>query len=206
MGMKKKATLINWSQIQRRLEAAQAALEQGGPPTVQEKQAILRARAKALAQEPGQAPTEPEDLEIVAFQLAHEIYGIESACVREVYLLKDFTPLPCTPAFVLGIINVRGHIFSVIDLKKFFELPEKGLSDLNKVIIIHNDTIELGVLADAILGVRRVPLKDIQSTLPLLTDVREAYLKGVTKERLVILDAEKLLLDNNIIVHENVET
>jgi purine-binding chemotaxis protein CheW len=85
-------------------------------------------------------------------------------------------------------------------------LPEQGLSDLNKVIIVHNDAMEVGILADAILGIRRVPLKDIQSSLPPLTDVREAYLKGVTKERLVILNAEKLLLDKDIIVHENVET
>ena len=211
--MKKKATFaeqrdpkINWSQVQRRLQAAQAALEQGWLPTLEEKQAILRARAKALALEPGQAPTESEYLEIVAFQLAYEIYGIESAFVREVYLLKDFTPLPCTPPFVLGIINVRGHIISVIDLKKFFALPDKGLSDLNKVIIAHNDKMEVGILADAILGVRRVPLKDIQPTLPPLTDVQEAYLKGVTTERLVILEAEKLLLDKDIIVHEKVET
>jgi purine-binding chemotaxis protein CheW len=213
MGMKKKAILagqqgqtIDWSQVQRRLKAAQASLEQGWLPAAEEQQAILRTRARVLAQELAQVSSESEYLEIVAFQLAYETYGIESAFVREVYLLKDYTPLPCTPSFVLGIINVRGHIFSVIDLKKLFELPEKGLSDLNKVIILHSHDMELGILADAILGVRRVAFKDIQPTLPPLTDVREAFLKGVTTERLVILEAEKLLSDKAIIVYEKVET
>lgn len=50
-----------------------------------------------------------------------------SEYVREIYPLKEFTPIPCTPPFVLGIINVRGQILSVIDIKKFFDLPEKGL-------------------------------------------------------------------------------
>jgi purine-binding chemotaxis protein CheW len=65
-----------------------------------------------------------EYIEVVEFLLAHEKYGIESKCVREVYPLKELTPVPCTPSFVRSIINVRGKILSVIDIKKFFELPE----------------------------------------------------------------------------------
>ena len=100
---------------------------------------------------------------------------------------------------------MRGQIVSVIDIKKFFDLPEKGLTDLNKVMILHNDAMEFGVLADAILGVRRVGLREIQPSLSTLTGVREQFLKGVTGERLVILDAEKLLADKTIVVHEEVE-
>src|SRR5439155_25417175 len=128
-----------------------------------------------------------------------------SSSVREVYPLKELTPLPCTPPFVLGIINVRGKILSVIDIKKFFDLPEKGLTDLNKVIIVHADEMELGILADALLGVRAIPLEELQPSLPTLTGIRAEYLKGVTKDRLVILDTEKILSDKGIIVHEEVE-
>jgi purine-binding chemotaxis protein CheW len=100
---------------------------------------------------------------------------------------------------------VRGQIVSVIDIKKFFDLPEKGLTDLNKVVILRNGTMEFGILADVILGMRRVALRDIQASLPTLTGIREQYLKGVTRERLVILDADKLLADKNIVVHEESE-
>jgi purine-binding chemotaxis protein CheW len=200
-----RTTRTQWRQVQRRLKATQEPLEQSWTPTLAEKKAILKERAKALAQEPEKEIVTPAYLEIVAFHLAYETYGLESAFVREVYPLKDFTPLPCTPPFVLGIINVRGQILSVIDLKKFFDLPEKGLTDLNKVIIIHNDKMEIGILADVILGVQLIPFKEVQSSLPTLTGVREVYLKGVSTEQTVILDAEKLLSNQDIIVHEQVE-
>lgn len=164
---------------------------------------ILLARARLLAQEPEQEET-AEQIEVVTFLLAHETYGIETAFVREVYPLKDLTPLPCTPAFVAGIVNVRGQVMSVVDIKKFFELPEQGLTDLNKVVILSDGIMEFGILADAIVGVRNIPLRGIQPALPTLTGVREDYLRGVTAERLVILDAAKLLTDSNIVVHEEV--
>jgi len=178
----------------------------GNTPAPEEKKRILRERAKALALEPKKDEPPQQPIEILEFVLAYERYGVETRHVREVYPLKELTPVPCTPPFVLGIISVRGQILSVLDIKKFFDLPEKGLTDLNKVIILHNDAMEFGILADVILGVRSVPLRDIQPSLPTLTGVREEYLKGVTGERLVILDAGKLLSSRKIIVQEEVET
>jgi purine-binding chemotaxis protein CheW len=198
-------TGIDWSAVYRRLEANRTAIERGVMPTPEDGQKLLRARAQALAREPEQDEAARGALEVVEFLLAYETYGVESLYVREVYPLKDLTPLPCTPPFVLGIINVRGQILSVIDLKTFFDLPQKGLTDLNKVIVVHNATMVFGILADAILGVRSIPLDGIQPWLPTLTGIREAYLKGVTSERLVILDAGKLLADKKLIVLEEVE-
>jgi purine-binding chemotaxis protein CheW len=130
---------------------------------------------------------------------------VETSFVREIHPLTDLTPLPCTPAFVLGVVNLRGEIVSLIDVKKFFDLPEKGLTDLNKVIVLQSATMRFGILADAVLGVRRVPAAEIQPSLPTLTGIREQYLKGVTAGRTVILDAEKLLGDEKIVVQEQVE-
>jgi purine-binding chemotaxis protein CheW len=202
----KQTTALDWSEIHRRVETAQAALERGLRPTAEEKRAILKERAKALAREPKENEAAEAQLEIVEFLLDYERYGIESSYVREVHPLKELTPLPGTPPFVLGIINVRGRILSVVDIKKFFDLPEKGLTDLNKVIILQSDEMEFGVLADVILGVRTIPLGELQPSLPTLTGIREDYLRGVTGERVVILDAEKLLSDPKMIVHQDVET
>ena len=79
--------------------------------------------------------------EAVEFVLAHENYAVASEYISEIYPMTEMTPVPCTPNFVLGIINLRGHILSVIDVKKFFNLPEKGLTDLNKVIVLRSDTM-----------------------------------------------------------------
>lgn len=198
-------TSQNGDPIYQRLEAVRLAIEQDFNAIVQKKQEILKKRAKVLAREPQKETTDETFLEVVEFQLEYENYAIETVYIREAYPLKELTPIPCTPPFVLGIINVRGQILSVLDLKEFFNLPEKGLTDMNKVIILHSGKMEFGILADAILGVRSIPLGDIQASLPTLTDIRAEYLKGVTAERLVILDAAKILSDKNIIVHEEVK-
>ena len=171
---------------------------------MQSKDSILKARARALAKEPEQAVAARSFIEITEFRLASETYGIESSFVREVYPLKDFTPLPGVPPFVLGIVNVHGQILSVVDLKKFFNLPDKGLGELNKVIILHNGRMEFGILADAVLGTQSVPLDAIQAPPVTVTGIGAEYLRGVTKERVIVLDAEKILDDEKIVVHEEV--
>ena len=166
---------------------------------------ILRARARALARPPEHAPASATLLEVLEFGLAQERYALEIRYVREVYPLKDLTPLPCTPPFVLGIVNVRGRILPVLDLKKFFELPEQGLTDLHRIILLEGNGLELGLLADATVGVRSIPADSLQASLPTLTGIRSDYLKGVTAEGLVLLDVAHVLADPRIIVHEEVE-
>jgi purine-binding chemotaxis protein CheW len=197
-------TLSSLNKVLHRLENVQAVVEQGLLPPLKEKRKILKARAKKLAQEPEKEERSEAYLEVVEFSLAYEKYAIESAYIREIYPLKELTPLPCVPRFVIGIINIRGKIISVIDIKKFFDLPGKGFSNQNKVIVVRIDDMELGILADDILGMRRIPLNEIQQSLPTLTGIREKYLKGVTNERLVVLDLAKIFLDKGIMVVEEV--
>lgn len=172
--------------------------------SVNERQRILRARAVALAREPEESGDEGNQVEVVEFLLADERYAIESTYIGEVYPLKDLTPLPCTPSFVLGIINIRGKILSVIDLRTFFDLAVKGLSDLNKVIVLQDAAIEFGILADSIVGARSISRSDLQMSLPTLTDIRAEYLLGITRDRLVVLDGGKILTNQRIIVHEDI--
>ena len=193
---------VDWQQQRQRLEAAGEIV--GREMTPAEERKILHARARALAREPDREKAGEASLEVLEFLLAYETYGVEMSFVRETLPLHDLTPVPCTPPFVLGLINVRGQIMSVIDIRKFFDLPEKGLTDLNKVIVVHNGEMEFGILADAVLGVRAVPIAGLQPSLPTLTGVREEYLKGVTRERLVILDGRKLLNDKRLVVHEEI--
>ena len=164
----------------------------------------LRIRAIAMATEPEQERETQAKTEIIKFVLATESYGIESAFVREVYPLKDLTPLPGVPPYILGIINVRGQILPVVDLKKFLNLPEKGLGDLNKVIILSNGQMEFGILADVVDGIQTLALEEILEAPPGITGIGEKYLKGVTKEHIIILEAESLLNDEKIIVNEEV--
>ena len=164
----------------------------------------LKNRAIAMAQEPEQKRTASAILEVITFSLAAETYGIESAFVREVYQLKDFTPLPGASSFIFGIVNVRGQILPVVDLKKFFNLPEKGLGEMNKVIILSNAQMEFGIMADIVNGTQAIELEDIQVAPPTVSGIGEKYLKGITKGHIIVLDAESILNDEKIIVNEQV--
>jgi purine-binding chemotaxis protein CheW len=198
---------LDWADLHRRLDASETALQRRLTPSFEEKQKILRARARSLAVGGKREASSPDlFLEVVEFVLGPEHYGIESSHIREIHPLNEFTPLPCTPAFVLGLINVRGQILSIINIKKLFDLPEKGLTDLNKVLIVHAHHMELGILADVILGTRSIALEELRPALPTQTGIRAEYLKGITKDPLVVLDVEKILADEKILVDEVVNT
>lgn len=171
-------------------------------PTIPDAARILRARARVLARPAEDVPEAATQVEVLEFRLAAERYAVETAYVTAVHPLKDLTPLPCTPPFVRGVVNVHGLILPVVDLKKFFDLPEEGLTDLHRIIQVHGNDMTLGLLADAVVGVRAIPAGSLQPSLPTLTGIRSDYLKGVTAERLVVLDMAHILSDPGIIVHD----
>ena len=170
----------------------------------EEKRTVLRSRAKKLAQELEKRGSDNDYHEVLEFLLAHETYAIETPFIREVYPMTELTPLPCTPAFVFGLINVRGQILTVMDMKKFFDLPERGITNLNKVIVVRKDAMELGILADEIIGIRNIPVNEIQPPLSTMTGIHAEYLKGVTDERLIVIDMGRFLTDKKLIVQEEV--
>lgn len=196
---------FDWREIHERVSRLRSVIEQGWILTAEEKRKILRTRARALAGEPETARASEAHMEVVEFRLADEHYAVEAGYVREVQPLREFTPLPGTPSFVLGLVNVRGQLLSVIDLKKFFELPERGLTDLNKVIVVRTAATELGILADGIVGTKLILRQDVQEPPPTLTGIRAEYLRGIGRDGLVLLDVEKLLSSRTIVVHEQAE-
>jgi purine-binding chemotaxis protein CheW len=169
-----------------------------------EVRSILKNRAIAMAIDPEQDKADSAEIDIIQFMMSTETYGIESSFVREVYPLKDYTPLPGVPSYILGIVNVRGQILPVVDLKKFFNLPQKGLGEMNKVIIIRNEQMEFGIVADVVEGNITVSIDNIMLAPQSITGISEKYIKGITREHVVIIEAEVLLNDKEIIVHEEV--
>jgi len=197
--------ITDWSAIRRRLEASAVTLTREYSPGGEEAKAILKARARALAEPPLSAERDEERIDVLEFLLSSESYAIETSFIAETFPLTDFTPLFCTPPFVLGIINVRGRIVSIVDMRRFFDLPVVGLANLNRVIIVRDESMEFGILADSIVGIRSLLRQDLQSSLPTLTGIRDEFLAGVTGDRLVLLDMGKILADKRLIVHEEVE-
>jgi purine-binding chemotaxis protein CheW len=161
----------------------------------------LRARALALARV-ADAPPESDTLELLAFRLASERYAIETRHVVEVHPLRDLTPLPGTPDFVRGIVNLRGRILPVFDLKKFFALPEEGMTDLHRIIVVRGHDLELGLLADMVVNVISLPRSALQPGLPTLSGIGAEYIMGVSEQRVIALDLDRILADPRIVVDD----
>jgi purine-binding chemotaxis protein CheW len=148
---------------------------------------ILNQRARLLAQTKDTPSTE-KSLMFVEFLLFPESYAIEASYVQEVFSLKELTPIPGTPEHIMGVINFRGSIISVLNLKILFGLKEQGLTEMNKVILLRKQQMEFGLISDAITGLVNIPASKISS--PPLN-------KGV-----ILLDAARMLESNKLIISD----
>jgi purine-binding chemotaxis protein CheW len=173
--------------------------------THEEKRRILRERARQLAQK---RDAESEEhavcLSAIGFKLGDETYAVDVGFVREVCPLRDLSPVPCTPPFVLGIINVRGQVVSVTDMKVLFGLSGSPIGDQSRVLILSDRVMEMGILVDDVFGEQRIPVDKIQSRMPAPKSIKPEYVRGITQDRLVVLDAAAILCDEFLVVHEEV--
>ncbi|MCO6058012.1 chemotaxis protein CheW [Pseudomonas sp. MOB-449] len=187
----------DWAQIHERLAEFERRIGSGFAisPEAREERLAARSREWARSAEQEQPDTW---LEVLCFDLGQEVYAVEAQYVSAVLPLPQFTPLPGTPPFVLGIVNVRGHIVSVLDLRVFFELPMEGISDKNFLAVLRGPEMEFGLLVDRVQGITRIQRDSLQSSLANLTGIRANYLLGVTPDQWTVLDGARLLGDSSL--------
>ena len=162
---------------------------------------ILQARAKALAAA-GQEPVNQKTIQTVSFHLAGESYGIELRFIREVLPPTPPTPIPGVPAHIAGIINVRGEILSVMDLRRLFDLAP-GTAEApvgHYVLVLASPDMVFGIFADTVRGIRSIDIDQLAPAPAALSGARRRYLKGITDAGGNVLDGEKLLNDKSLIV------
>lgn len=191
---------IDWDKIKERLRKADEALAGAAPVSAR---GILKKRAEAFAVPP-MDDQEQEGMQAVVFTLGGERFAFEPAYLSEVCQATEIVPVPCTPPFVLGIVSLRGEMVSIIDLRKFFELPDRGISDMNRLLVLSSGMMRFGVLADTVEGVQVLKTDELKK-LPTLSGVREEYLIGVSPGGITVLDAGKLLADRSMIVYETAD-
>lgn len=138
------------------------------------------------------------------FSLSDEKYAIDSRYISEVIYIKEITPLPCTPDFLLGIINIRGKIISVVDIRKFFGLAKRGITNLNRVIVVDNGDIEFGILADEIEGNNVIEIDSLQQNITKVTEVPDNFILGVSADNIIVIDIQELMTNDKIIIEEKV--
>lgn len=188
---------IDWDAVHSRVALAAAAVSGELAEDVEYARRVLEARRRKAAIPPAKLDA-AEKLDILAFSIAGESYGVEICYVREVCRLRELTPLPCTPRFVAGVVILRGRVLVIIDLRSYFELPAAGLGELDHIIVMGDQASEFGLLADSIDGAVLVATDELRESLPTLADARGRFIKGITGQMLAVLDGHRLLTDEGL--------
>ncbi|MBV7272423.1 chemotaxis protein CheW [Clostridiaceae bacterium UIB06] len=156
------------------------------------------------------AKIEENYIEVLEFGVntseCNEKYAVEIPYLVEVHSVKSVTKLPCTPAFIIGIINFRGKIISVIDIRNFLGFTTKlvEVDKVKKVIVVKVNDLELGIIADSILACNLISLSEIQKNVLAAMNFNSKYFKGITRAGSIVLDIKNIMLDEKIIVDEEV--
>ena len=132
----------------------------------------------------------------VTFRLADEIYGINVMQVQEVLRLSEVAPVPGAPSAVLGIINLRGHVVTVLDARLLFSLPLAEHSDQTRIMIVECNRNIVGLLVDSVAEVVNIEDADIDSAPNIGRDEHSKYIQGVYSkhgEILILVDLNRLL-------------
>lgn len=175
--------------IREKLDRARAAGEKGVAPDPRE---VLRERARALAAAPRTSEEEGDRLPVIEFCIGRERFAIESRWVKEVFVLPRLVRVPCAPPFVAGVVNLRGAILSVVDLRKVLGLAEEG-GELDNVLRLSDGPMEFGVLAERVDGAREVLRDSLSPPLSTLPEAALRFQRGVLPGPISFLDAPLLL-------------
>ncbi|MDD4836324.1 MAG: chemotaxis protein CheW [Dethiosulfovibrio sp.] len=160
--------------------------------------AVLTERAKNLATKGDLGSLDRGD-EFVTFRLGKETYGISSDLVGEVFPAKDVTPLPGVPNFILGIVNVRGKIVSVNDLRAILDLPDSPESE-HFILVLRSKSMEIGLWVEPPVDVMTTPPRSLDPPIPSSSGAIE-YISGICKD-VVILNGDRLLSAPSLVVKE----
>ncbi|PSV23354.1 chemotaxis protein CheW [Photobacterium leiognathi subsp. mandapamensis] len=137
-------------------------------------------------------------LQWVTFQLEDETYGINVMQVREVLRYSEIAPVPGAPDYVLGIINLRGNVVTVIDTRSRFGLIPGEISDNTRIVIIEAEKQVIGILVDSVAEVVYLRSSEIDSTPSVGTEESAKFIQGVSNREgqlLILVDLNKLLSD-----------
>jgi len=132
---------------------------------------------------------EQEERQLVVFDLAGEAYGVDIESVQEIIRMQNITHVPRTSPYVNGVINLRGKIVPVVDLRKRLALPCSELGEESRIVVVKVEESTLGLIVDAVNEVHRLDDSQVEPISPLVVHVNTDYLLGIVKssDHLIVL-------------------
>lgn len=150
-----------------------------------------------------------EETKFIIFSIAHEEYGVEVEKVRTIERMTSITRVPKTPDFVKGVINLRGIVVPIIDLRERFNLPQAQYNENTRIIIVSVNDIEVGLIVDSASDVIDLDTDQIADPPEVVGGIKAKYLRGVAKlsdnRLLVMLNLSEVLNKKEIIQLESIE-
>ena len=138
-------------------------------------------------------------LQLVSFNLGSEEFGVDIGMVQEIVRMPEITRVPRTPDFVEGVVNLRGKIIPVVDLRKRFRLPVSENTKSTRIIIVTMNGRTVGMIVDGVSEVRRISADAVEPTPEMVASAIDAsYLKGIAKLEGRLL----ILLDLNLVLNQ----
>lgn len=139
---------------------------------------------------------ETELLQLVTFSIGDEEFGVEILKVQEIIRMLEITKVPKAPPFVEGVINLRGKVIPIIDLRKRFGLASRDHDKNTRIIVINIHSMIVGFVVDSVSEVLRLPLNTVEPPPPVVAGLDSDYISGVGKledRLLIMLDLDRLL-------------
>ncbi len=136
------------------------------------------------------------ETQLVVFDLASEFYGVDIGEVREIIRMQSITSVPGAPAIVEGVINLRGRVVPVVDLRKRLNLQVNEQTNETRIVVVDIDGRDVGAIVDAVTEVLRIPLSSIDPPSSMISDVDSDYLRGIARlegRLIILLDLNKAL-------------
>lgn len=136
--------------------------------------------------------------QIVAFSLGSELYGVDISKVREIIPSQKIVRVPRAPEFVEGIINLRGRVIPVLDLRKHFGLPRSQSAEDQRIILVEDEYDSIGVVVDAVSSVMQIPVDSIEPPAQVIVGPDVEYIEGIAKvddDLIVLVDLTKIISD-----------
>ncbi len=122
-------------------------------------------------------------IRLLIFRLGQEWYGLEAQQVREISRLSNLTRVPLTPSHVLGVVNLRGEVMAVIDVRKALGLPQTGLSETARIIVARHEGLEAGIMAEAVVEMIEANRSSLQPPLMAVESDRGRYASSILQQK-----------------------
>jgi purine-binding chemotaxis protein CheW len=173
-------------------------------------QNILKERARELAKSGDVASTGEDLLPLIAFSIGEERFGVDMRYIREIQPLKRemWSLVPCTPDFIVGAVNLRGRIYSIMNIAAYLEIGLQLNMEKAHVLLVRGETtqartaMEFCILSESRPKLAKVSLSSVQPATGTLSAKGQEFIRGVTADMLMILDLEKLIAHPGIIVRD----